>query len=273
MLHDIHPKVFHNSFERDSVPDDKSYIVFTEGNSIYLKTDGDVLSFPQFVDYSVDKYVFLFRIDNRKFYLGSGDTAGLQLFTARELRKYEPLWISFAAAVAVHIKNWYEDNIYCGRCGSILEHKEDERALICSCGNIVYPRINPVVIAAVINDGKILAVRYNRNHSAYRNYALVAGFIEIGETLEEGCIREIYEETGLKVKDIRYFKSQPWPYSQSLIAGFFCSLDGNDEICLEQEELAEAVWLKPEEIPDLSDNRSLTAEMFTEFKENSGKWI
>lgn len=271
MVHDIWPKTLDNKYYENSVPDDDSYVIFTDGKHIFMKETEDGITFPQYVDYSVDKYVYLFSVDGRRFFLGSGDTGDLKQYTVKDMRSEKPLWISFAAAVAIHIYNWYKDNRFCGRCGKETVHKKDERAVICSCGNIVYPRINPVVIAAVIHDGKILATRYSEGHSAYRNYALVAGFVEIGETLEEAVKREVYEETGLRVENITYRQSQPWPYSQSLIAGFFCEVSGDCEIRLDEDELKEAVWLSPEEIPDLRQNRSLTAEMFWEFKNRAKK--
>lgn len=266
MIHEILPKVLDNKYYENCVPDEDSRIVFTDGRHVFLKETEDGLTFPQYVDYPVDKYVYLFSVDNDRFFLGNGIPGDLIQCTVKEMRSEMNMWISFAAAVAIHIYNWYKDNRFCGRCGKETVHKKDERAVLCSCGNTVYPRINPVVIAAVIHDGKILATRYSEGHSTYRNYALVAGFVEIGETMEEAVKREVYEETGLRVKNITYWQSQPWPYSQSLIAGFFCEVSGNCEIRLDEDELKEAVWLSPEEIPDLRYTRSLTAEMFWEFK-------
>ena len=93
-----------------------------------------------------------------------------------------------------------------------------------------------------------------------------AGFVEIGETLEQTIEREVMEEVGLKVKNIRYYKSQPWAFSSSLIAGFFAELDGSDQVTLDENELAEAVWVKREDIPENPIKISLANEMMEVFQ-------
>ena len=101
---------------------------------------------------------------------------------------------------------------------------------------------------------------------AYANYALIAGFVEVGENLEQTVKREVMEEVGLKVKNIRYYKSQPWAFSGSLLMGFFCDLDGSDQITLDTSELAEAGWFTRDEILLEDDSVSLTREMILRFK-------
>ena len=100
------------------------------------------------------------------------------------------------------------------------------------------------------------------------HYALIAGFAEIGETIEETVAREVYEETHLHVKNLKYYKSQPWPYSESLLFGFFCELDGADDIIIQEDELAMAKWVTPEEIFEIPDNFALTNEMICKFKQD-----
>ena len=102
---------------------------------------------------------------------------------------------------------------------------------------MVYPVISPAVIIAVTHNGKLLMSKYAGRE--YKKYALIAGFNEIGETIEETVHREVMEEVGLKVKNLKYYKSQPWPFTGTLLMGFFCELDGEDDrITLEEEELA-----------------------------------
>lgn len=103
----------------------------------------------------------------------------------------------------------------------------------------------------------------------YTNYALIAGFNEIGESAEQTVAREVMEEVGLKVKNIRYYKSQPWAFSGSLLLGFFCDLDGSDRITLDRNELAEAGWFKRDEIALTDDHLSLTREMIMQFKKRA----
>lgn len=132
------------------------------------------------------------------------------------------------------------------------------------CHNTIYPKLNPAVIVAIINQDKILLTKYNR---LYKRYALIAGYCELGETMEETVSREVFEEVGLKVKNIRYYKSQPWALSSSILAGFVCELDGNDEITLDKNELKEAKWFTKEEIDFFLDDISLTQEMIKAFKD------
>ena len=101
---------------------------------------------------------------------------------------------------------------------------------------------------------------------AYKKYALLAGFTEIGETAEETVKREVMEEVGLKVKNIRYYKSQPWSFSDTLLMGFYCDLEGDGTITLDRNELALAEWFEREDIPEVTSNESLTNEMIMRFK-------
>ena len=125
------------------------------------------------------------------------------------------------------------------------------------CGKVIYPRLNPAVIAGVINGDKLLITHYVRNRGVTTN-ALVAGFTEIGETLEQTVSREVMEEVGLKVKNIRYYKSQPWGFSGGILAGFFCDVDGSDIITLDHSELSSAVWTDKNNITGQNDDYSLT---------------
>ena len=144
------------------------------------------------------------------------------------------------------------------------DHKE--RMMKCpSCGNMVYPVISPAVIIAVTHRGKLLMSKYAARD--FKHFALIAGFNEIGETIEETVHREVLEEVGLKVKNLTYYKSQPWPFSGTLLMGFFCDLDGEEEINLDREELAMAEWFDREKMPVEREDLSLTNDMMMAFKE------
>lgn len=122
------------------------------------------------------------------------------------------------------------------------------------------------MIVAVVDKEKerLLLTRYAGRKGG--NYALIAGFSEVGETLEETARREVMEEVGLKIRNLRYYASQPWSFSDTLLAGFYAELDGSDEIQLEREELSEGVWLSREEIPVQDTSISLTGTMIERFR-------
>jgi len=165
--------------------------------------------------------------------------------------------------------NWLKLNKYCGVCGAETYIKDsfNERALVCSkCGNTTWPRTSPAIIVAVTKEDKLLLV-YNRQFPE-RKYSVVAGFVEYGETFEECVKREVYEETGIKVKNIKYFGSQPWPFPNSMLVAFTAEyLDG--EIVEDGEEIVHAGWFTKEEIEGKYDKSiSIGTKLIEWFIEN-----
>ena len=222
---------------------------------------------------AAEKAFYLFSIDRKHFFCAGTEvpeTDELKYASVMVFRELEPDHMGFGGAVGWQLASWYDLHRYCGRCGTRTVRSDKERAILCpSCGHAYYPRISPVVIIAVVDGDRILLTRYNR--AGYRRHALVAGFVEIGETLEDAVEREIMEEVGLHVKNIRYCESQPWPFSSSLIAGFFADVDGDPTIHLNtdgQEELSEGVWIQREDLVLEDSNLSLTWDMIRKFKEN-----
>ena len=132
------------------------------------------------------------------------------------------------------------------------------------CGLMEFPKICPAVIIGLTHKNKILMSKYAGRE--YKKYALLAGFNEIGESIEDTVRREVMEEVGLNVKNIRYYKSQPWSFTDTLLLGFFCELDGKDDITLDRDELAMAEWFEREEMPVKEEDLSLTNEMMMAFK-------
>ena len=134
------------------------------------------------------------------------------------------------------------------------------------CGNLVYPRINPVIIVGVTDGDRLLVTKYAASHSATRTYALIAGFCEVGETAEDTVRREVLEEVGLRVRNIRYYASQPWGIDGNLSLGFFAELDGSDAITLERDELSQALWVRREDMPRHCTQNALTWDMMEAFR-------
>lgn len=216
---------------------------------------------------------YLFSIDDKAFYRKTAEDAGAlmipeeHLYPSGVFRTFEPEYLAFAGITATQINRFRLDRRYCGRCGHPTVPSTTERACICpECGQIEYPKISPAVIIAIVDTGrdKILLTRYAGG--SYRHWALVAGFVEVGETFKGAARREIMEEVGLKVSDLVYYKSQPWSFSDSAMIGFFAKLDGDPAITLQESELGEAKWFSREEVPDLPSTISVGQEMITLFK-------
>ena len=216
------------------------------------------------------KLTYCFAIDDVHFYLCEDEKVPVPQGYAFEgipaLRGARPRWRAFAAITGYQLRNWYRDNRFCGRCGHPTERVSQNRELCCpSCNKVVYPKIQPAVICGVTHGSKLLLTKYAGR--SYTNYALVAGFNEVGESLEQTCRREIMEEVGIHVRNIRYYKDQPWSFTDTLLAGFFCELDGTSDITLDRHELALGTWVDRSEIPErLPDTSSLTNEMILFFR-------
>jgi NAD+ diphosphatase len=164
---------------------------------------------------------------------------------------------------ALHLLTWRKRQRYCGACGHELMDKDDELARQCkACGLIVYPRISPAVIVAVIRDNTILLARGKRSRLGF--YSVLAGFVEPGETLE-GCVRrEVFEETRIELKNIRYFGSQPWPLPDSLMVGFIAEYAGGD-LRIDEKELETAGWFGADALPQIPTAPSISRKLIEWF--------
>lgn len=303
MIQDIYPSRLNNQYTAYS-PVDEDIVFFFQGSSLLAKyEDEETLVYPQYKEFvkgitlqenkdSVDNYTFIYllSVDDTRYFLAEkkgellkgqyiGEMAdasihkeyaavveGFDFVGVNSFRKAKPKATAFAAITAYHIYGWYRDNHFCGRCGGPTVHDSKERMVRCtSCGNMIFPKICLAVIVAVTDNDRILLTKYAGR--MYRNYALIAGFNEAGETLEQTVEREVMEEVGLKVKNIRYYKSQPWGLSGSLLSGFFCELDGDDKITLQEDELSLGTWVKADELDLEDDGISLTREMIIKFRD------
>lgn len=274
MIQEIKPHRFRNEFHVKT-PSPNSYFLYFQDGSILLEHT-DALKIPRFSELSDGDAVkghcdYLFSIDSAEYYLIDetsvtlSENEALALYKTSVIRDLEPLWMAFAAANGAELHRFYSNNRFCGRCGTKSMKSRKERAIVCpSCGNTIYPKIAPAIIVAITDGDKLLLTKYAGRE--YTRYALVAGYTEFGETLEETVRREVMEEVGLKVKNIRYYKNQPWAFSDSMLVGFFAELDGSPQIRLDETELSTAVWMKREDIPGDYTNVSLTHEMILLFK-------
>ena len=273
MIQEIAPHVYQNAFcERRPEPAD--LVCVFEGRKTLLTDQG---AFPTVEELRAlgeaeENFVYLFSIDETAFFLlwqvSGAVRQALVPTPVTAFRTMEPFHMRLAGATALHLSAWYRVNRFCGCCGSPNRRDGAERAMRCpECGNIVYPRINPAVVAALRHNGKLLLTHYADRVMLVR-YALVAGFTEIGETLEDTVRREVMEEVGLPVKNVRYHASQPWGFAGNLMVGFWADLEGDDEtVTLDTRELNEGVWLRREEIPENHSPIDLTHTMIELFRQ------
>lgn len=274
MIQDLGSHCYHNEYH-PVPPKGRDCILFFQGRKALVEVTGDSFSFPDF-QYTGEyypqiytSYTYLFSIDQVNYYLIREEALDrLPGYTMEDIiifRNLGPQVNGFALITGYQLHNWYESRKFCGKCGHPLVPDARERMMYCPhCKNTEYPKISPAVIVGVRNGNRLLMSKYAGGTA--RRYALIAGFAEIGESLEETVKREVMEEVGLKVKNIEYYKSQPWSLSSSLLMGFYCDLEGSDQIVLEEDELSEAQWFEREEIPYDDYDVSLTREMMIRFK-------
>ena len=278
MIQDIEPRIFSNEF-RDKKAEEKDLFLAYKGDSVLVREDKDKLWYPSFSDcleshpQLMDNSQFLFTIDDLNYYLVEYDRldelAGWSYVSNSRFRSEKKYWRSFAGVVGWQLNRWYKDHKFCRRCGEKLKASDTQRLLYCeSCGMTVYPTISPCIIVGLYDKDRLLLTKYANRQ--YQRYALIAGFNEIGESLEQTVRREVMEEVGLKVKNIKYYKSQPWPFTDTLLAGFFAELDGDDKIVLDEEELSVGIWMNREDIPKQDNRISLTGEMMEVFRNKEG---
>lgn len=276
MIQDITPHIFNNEYLPKKIMENDYLLIFNE-KAILIGQQGKEIEFPKLKDmdenYShvEENSIFLFSIDKIGFFLITNinfkEDTKWKYEDVLLLKEAEPLWKVFAATLGGQLNRWYVNHKFCGRCGIELELSNSERSLQCpNCGLTSYPTISPSVIVAITCGDRILLTKYA--YGSYKKYALVAGYTEVGESLEQTVKREVMEEVGLKVKNITYYKTQPWPFTDTLLVGYFAEVDGEDTVTLQESELSEATWFKRDEIPNINTTLSVTNEMIEFFRNN-----
>ena len=213
----------------------------------------------------------------RRLYLGT--LHGQPCYAAEaELSKAPPgwtfeglraLWTRLDEAVigvagqALQLLEWDRTHQFCGRCGASTERRGEDRARCCpACELIFYPRLSPVIMVRVVRDGRILLARAPR--FAPGVYSVLAGFVEAGETLEQTLHREVAEEVGIQVRNLRYFASQSWPFPHSLMIAFSADYAGG-ELRVDGREIVEADWFSPDRLPGLPSPMSMAWRLIQDF--------
>lgn len=274
MVQDIYPHIFKNEFSFAPAQADDFVLAFQNGALLMDISSGEI-KLPQLsllqktCTIAANQLQFLFSEDAHGYYLLEGEIPDLfddfSYVASNDYRELGPMETLFACAVGATLSRWYLGNRFCGRCGSRMNKSEIERAMVCpDCKNTVYPKICPAVIVGICDGDRLLLSKYAGRITT--RYALIAGFAEIGESIEDTVRREVFEEVGLKVGRLHFYKSQPWVFTDSLLMGFYAELEGVDTITLQEDELSEATWFHREDLPEKHSGISLTGEMIETFR-------
>lgn len=171
------------------------------------------------------------------------------------------------AGRAIQLVEWERTHRYCGRCATPTEPAPGERARRCpSCGLLAYPRLAPAVITLIERDGEALLARGRA--FPIPMYSCIAGFVEPGETLEEAVHREVREEVGVELAEVRYTASQPWPFPHSLMIGFEATW-GSGDIEIDEHEIVDAQWYRPDDLPMIPPPLSIARTLIDRWVERS----
>ncbi|MCR5603244.1 MAG: NAD(+) diphosphatase [Lachnospiraceae bacterium] len=307
MIHEIEPHRYDPEYRKRPAGDEDIALIYSGKAGIFtaykdgnycLPTIKDIRGFANEemsemeISELMDGCYFLFMIDNTGYYqielpermnnvvsfvkttdevplpkdLYKGKYIYMSIHRFRELN---PVSMVFAGATGFHIRNWKETVRYCGCCGAPTKPSETERAFVCTeCGYTAYPQVAPAVIVAVTNKDKdkILLVRNLRRPKNVR-LELVSGYVEVGESFEHAVHREVLEEVGLHVKNLRIYKDQPWGISGAHMVGYVAEVDGDDNVVRQEDEISEAKWYSRDEIPEYRNRLSVGSEMILKFKE------
>ena len=163
---------------------------------------------------------------------------------------------------------WDNNTRFCGVCGAPMKMHTDISKRCTNCGKEVWPQLATAIIVLVHRGDEVLLVHARNFKTEF--YGLVAGFVETGETLEEAVHREVAEETGIQIKNLRYFGSQPWPYPCGLMVGFNADYNGGD-IHLQQSELSKGAWFTKENLPTIPEKLSIARMILDDWLEKTSK--
>jgi NAD+ diphosphatase len=260
-------------------PSEPAWWFAFQENKLLVYPEHSSVSIPCLVDFTesgleIVRQNYLGKLDHTHCYaveLPKGITLpdGMALEGLRHLYGLLDEDLFWVAARAVQIVDWDRTHQFCGQCGTELRTKTTERAKECSqCGLLHFPRLAPAIIVLVEHGRELLLAR--SRHFPSNMYSVLAGFVEPGESLEEAVVREIKEEVGLDIKDIRYFGSQPWPFPHSLMIGFTATYAGG-EISLEDSEIEDAGWFTVDNLPTIPGKISIARKLIDWFLTKQGK--
>lgn len=187
-----------------------------------------------------------------------GNMSG-ELLSVRNLFSLAGAEAIYLVGRAVQLLDWQKNHRYCGRCGALTTMKVGQFAMLCpACGLVVYPRISPAVMVLISRGDELLLARSPRFRPGV--FSALAGFVEAGETLEQCASREVFEEVGVEISNLRYFRSQPWPFPDSLMVAFFADYAGG-VIKADPLEIEDAQWFSRSALPTLPEPLSIARQL------------
>ena len=266
---------FNRFFEFKPENTNNLFIIFKDRKVLYDLDQKTFLlnsSYLKFEDYSFeiigigkedDMNIYSVDISGHHFLLKE---QGYLSLVEYEIRHLFPMLTPYDISVlgrANQLMHWIKSNKHCGYCGGIKTFSESEEALFCKCNNImVYPTISPCVLALIYKDSKILLARNSLFPEGL--FSALAGFIEVSETAEECVEREVFEEVSLKVKNVKYFGSQSWPFPSQLMLAYICEYESG-EINVDGKEIVEADWYDLDNLPNTPPNSTLSGTLINSY--------
>lgn len=243
------------------------------GDRLLVSEQGGIVSLPCLIrphelGLKPIRQQYLGKLDGRQCYSAELDDKaetpeGMTFHGLRELWGLLDEEMIALSGRALQIVNWDRANLFCGRCGAPMESEPGIRVKVCSQRDLTsFPRLSPAIIVAVVRGDKILLANVQRHPPGM--CSVIAGFVEPGETLEDCVHREVKEETGVNVKEIHYFGSQPWPFPHSLMIAFTAAYAGG-EIVIDKDEIKDAGWFTADDLPPVPPKISIARQLIDWF--------
>ena len=255
----------------DSI-NEQDYIILVKEERLYasIAQNWRPLQFkdiPKEIGYSLQtsSFIFVDNINNQRCYVVEYQEMLDEVYLS-SLRSHMHAISDFEyqlASRSLQLMTWYKQHQFCGQCGRRTQFDVTEKALSCApCNLTYYPRISPCMMCLIVRGEECLLARHGRHPEGF--YATLAGFVEAGESLEQTVHREVFEEVGLKVKNLSYFSSQSWPFPHQLMVGYFAEYDSGD-IDIDNEEIVDAQWFHYSNLPIRPNAESLSGQLIDAF--------
>jgi len=267
------PSDFKPSISPSAPQDSDAWWFIYSGYRLLVKTSNDadaipLTTAPEILGISIGRRLCIGMLRGKDCYAAEASiqeciSAGFHFAELRSLFSRLEDGFFEVAMLGVHLVEWDKNYRFCCRCRAELKAREDIRAKECpGCGRLEFPRLSPAIIVLIEKGDALLLARSPRFAGEF--FSVLAGFVEPGESLEEAVHREVLEETGVRVKNVKYFGSQPWPFPDSLMIGFTAQYESG-EIRIDGEEIIEAGWFKAENLPKIPGKLSIARQLIDSF--------